>query len=158
MVSNFSLADSLHENKLFAIILPMRSKEGEPHTPKVYFYTGHGEHAPGTWHFVTEELAKRFSKLDFNDWRTRREIWLYGPGKGMSSIAIERAFAVDRIDLPAEIIKKLPAGSYITYEGKVVPNPRETTIYDILEPELPFSLRLTFFRALLKKWLFLSAV
>lgn len=158
MVSKSSLADSLHENKQFVIILPMRSKEEEPHTPKVYFYTGHGEHAPGTWHFVTEELAKRLSKLDFNDWRTYREIWLYGPGKGMSSIAIERAFTVDGIDLPAEIIKKLPAGSYITYEGKVVPNPRETNVYDILEPELPLSLRVNLLKALLKKRLSLSVV
>jgi len=107
----------------------MRSKEGEPYTPMVYFYTGAGKHAPGTWHFVTEELAKRFSQLNFDDWRTYREIWLYGPGRGMSSVHVAEIFKEKRFEgLTQEVIEKFPAGSYISYEGKVVPNAKEITL------------------------------
>lgn len=124
----------------------MRSKEGEPGNPGVYFYTG------SSWHWVSQELAERFSKLGLNDWQSTREVWIYGPGRGMNLALVARVLADKGItDLSREVVEKLPPGSYISYKGEVFPNPRETTFYDILEPELSLSLRVNFFKALLRK-------
>lgn len=106
----------------------MRSKEGEPHSPMVLFYTGPGEKAPGTWHLIPLEQAKgQFGELDFvQNWQgSIREVWLYGPGRGKPSRELKRMFANDKIeiDLPAGIrdIEELPAGSYIILgENKIV--------------------------------------
>jgi len=124
----------------------MSPKEREPGNPGVYFYTG------SSWHRVSQGLAERFSKLDLNDWQSIREVWLYGPGKGTTSVFVARVLTEKGItDLRKEVIENFPPGSYISSKGEVFPNPRETSVYDILEPELPLSLRVNILKALLKK-------
>lgn len=94
----------------------MCSKEKEPETPVVYFKTW------SVWHLVPLEQAKgHFGKLDFSDWQSVREVWLYGPSKATSSTAVAGIFK-DRgvAHLTQELIEKLPPGSYIFPDGKIV--------------------------------------
>lgn len=82
----------------------------------VLFYTGPGKYAPGTWHLIPLEQAKgQFGNLDWNDWRSIRELWLYGPGKAKPSALVAEVTGLD-----PEEIKNLPPGSYITCNKKEI--------------------------------------
>jgi len=109
----------LQGDKLFVIILPMRSKEQD----SVYF------HSLASWHFIPLEAAECFSKIDFNnfDYQEIFEIWSAGGGRGLCTETVLGVFTNRKVKnrkvkrITRKSIKKLAPGSYIFPDGKVVP-------------------------------------
>jgi len=111
-----SLTNFLNNNKLFVIILPMRSKEGEQETPMVYFRTKSG------WLWLTLEAAEECSKLDFeDDWRSFREVWGRTSKWGIPSSLLTIVFSdKGMMDFSMEVLEKFTPGSWISSDGRII--------------------------------------
>lgn len=91
----------------------MRSKEQD----SVYF------HSLASWHFIPLEAAKRFSRIDFNnfDYQKINDIWFAGTGRGLCMETVYRIFEDKGIKkITREIVEKLPPGSWISSDGRTI--------------------------------------
>jgi hypothetical protein len=108
----FSLADFLLRNKLFVMISLMNSVEGELRPePEGFLKTWH------VWHPMTEEKARTFDDLDFNNYEEALDVWIYGPGSGWGSLRLSRK---EGFRLSLEEIEKLRPGTWVSHDGSIV--------------------------------------
>ncbi|HUV43126.1 MAG TPA: hypothetical protein VMY36_04480 [Patescibacteria group bacterium] len=90
----------------------MNLREREPiPEPKGFFRSWN------VWHFMTEDEAKRYDEVDFNNWEEANSVWVYGPSGGWGSLRLSRepGFCLD-----LRTLEDLPPGTWVSHDGQRV--------------------------------------